>query len=98
MVSISMVLMREMWPVPMSLITTPSVRVHSTPMVVVWRTIRSNKLTVPTFTVRHSNTIITILITTVSHVIPWTVHVVTMTVTIIPSAVVMAMSVTMLRW
>ena len=76
---------------PMSLITPIRVLMHCTAMVVVWRMVRTNKLTIPTFTVRHSNAVITILVTTVSHVIPWTVYIV---VVIMPT-VVMPVSMTM---
>ena len=76
---------------PMSLITPIRVLMHCTAMVVVWRMVRSNKLTIPTFAVRHSNAVITILVTTVSHVIPWTVYIV---VVILPT-VVMPVSMTM---
>ena len=63
-----------MMAMPMSLITAPRVLMHSTSMVVVWWTIRSNKLSIFTLTVRHPNAVITILVTAVSHVIPYTVH------------------------
>ena len=81
--------------VPMSLITAPRVLMHSTSMVVVWWTIRSNKLSIFTLTVRHPNAVITILITTVSHVILYTVHsIVSVSVSMIVSmSVSMAMAI-----
>ena len=81
--------------VPMSLITTPRVHMHSTSMVVIWWTVRSNKLSILALTVRHPNAVITILITTVSHVILYTVHsIVSVSVSMIVSmSVSMAMAI-----
>ena len=80
-----------MMAVPMSLITTPRVHMHSTSMVVIWWTVRSNKLSILALTVRHPNAVITILVTAVSHVIPYTVH----SIVSVSMSMIVSMSVSM---
>ncbi len=75
MVPICMMLMREMVTMPMSLITPPRMIVHRAVMVYMTWPVRTNKLTIPTFTMRHSHTvhIVMIVIPSVSMIMSMTV-------------------------